>query len=345
MSVRGPRLLSLVSALGCLAAFPAAADSLEDFYKGAQMRMIIRSEAGGTYDFYSRMLSKYMRAHVPGHPLFINVNMPGGGGIVAANYVAKVAPRDGTILSMIGLGLPVDQALGLSKSFQVDLRDFTWLGSISSSNQVLVMWHTSKIKTLEDAERGQSTVGSTGAGSVSQQYPSFYNAFLGTKFKIVFGYASSVHINLAMERGEVEGSGSTGWAQYLIDTPHYVRNKLIVPIVQTGLKKEPDLPAVPLLLDLAKTPDEKAAYRFMSEAVDFGRPIASTPGVPPERAAMLREAFAKTMTDPGFVAEVKKQGGEVRPATGDEVAAIVRGLIETPEPVRAKVKAAISERQ
>ena len=270
--------------------------------------------------------------------------MPGGGGIVAANYVGKVAPRDGTILTMMGLGLPVDQALGLSKSLQVDMRDFTWLGSISYSNQVLATWRSAPVKSLEDAKRIASQIGSTGAGSVSQQYPSFYNAFLGTKFKIVFGYTSSTQINLAMERGELDGSGSTSWAQYLIDAPHYVREKAIRPIIQVGLRKEPDLPDVPLLIDLAQTEEEKAAYRFISNSVDFGRPITSTPDVPADRLAALREAFMKTMSDPGFIDEVKRGGGEVRPSSADDIARIVRELIETPEAVKAKVRTAISER-
>ena len=323
----------------------AFADAVSDFYKGAQMRMIIRSDPGGTYDFYSRILSKHMRNHIPGAPQILNVNMPGGGGIVAANFVGKVAPRDGTILTMVGLGLPVDQALGLSKSFQSDLREFSWLGSISYSNQVLVTWRNAKVQTLDDARRTPSQIGSTGAGSVSQQYPSFYNEFLGTKFKIVFGYAGSAQINMAMERGELDGSGSTGWAQYLIDVPHYVRDKMITPIVPAGLRKEPDLPDTPLLLDLAKTPEEKAAYLFMSAAVDFGRPIASTPDVPADRLAALRKAFMETMADPDFIAEVKKGGGEVRPSPADETAKIVRDLIETPEAVKAKVRQAIAERQ
>ena len=337
------RLAALPIAL--FATATACADPVADFYKNAQIRMIIRSDTGGTYDFYSRVLSKYMRAYIPGNPQIININMPGGGGIVAANYFGKIAPHDGTILTMVGLGLPVDQALGLSKSFQADLRDFSWLGSISYSNQVLVTWRDSKVQTLEDARRIPSQIGSTGAGSVSQQFPSFYNEMLGAKFKIVFGYPSSTQINLAMERGEIDGSGSTGWAQYLIDAPHYVRNKLITPIIQAGLRKEPDLPDVPLLIDLARTPEEAAAFRFMSNSVDFGRPIASTPDVPPDRLAALREAFMKTMQDADFIAEVKKAGGEVRPAPAADIERIVRELIETPEAVRTKVKAAISERQ
>lgn len=337
--------LAISALFACLeATASAAALSVADFYKATPIRMIIRSEPGGTYDFYSRLLSKYMSAYIPGNPTIINVNMPGGGGIVAANYVGKIAPHDGSIMTMVGLGLPVDQALGLSKSFLADLRDFNWLGSISSSNQVLVTWHNSKIKTLDDAKREDSQIGSTGAGSVSQQYPSFYNSFLGTKFKIVYGYPSAGEINLAMERGELDGSGSTGWAQFLIEAPHYVSDRLIMPIIQAGLRKEPELADVPLLLDLANTPEEKAAYLFMSNAVDFGRPVASTPGVPPDRLAALRAAFDRTMQDPGFITEVKKQGGEVRPASGAEIERIVHALIETPAPVRTRVKAAISAR-
>lgn len=327
----------------CLGTLSASAQSVADFYKTNQIRMIVRTEPGTSYDFYSRILSAHMSAHIPGNPTIVNVNMPGGGGIVAANYVGVVAPRDGTILSIIGLGLPVDQALKLHDSFKVDLRTLGWLGSIDSTNQVLVTWHTSKIKTLADAMQTQSLIGSTGAGSPTLQFPSFYNSFLGTKFKIVLGYKGAGEINLAMERGELDGSGSNAWEEYLIDDPQYVRDKLIIPLIQAGLHKESGLPDVPLLLDLAKTPEEKAAYLFLSNSVDFGHGIATTPGVPPERLAALRKAFEETMKDPAFIAEIKKGGGDVRPASAAETATIVRQLIETPQAVRDKVKAAFGD--
>ena len=319
------------------------AQSVGEFYKNNPIKIIIRSEAGGTYDVYSRILSRHINRHIAGQPTMININMPGGGGIIAANYVGQTAPRDGSIMSMIGLGLPVDQALGLNKSLRIDLRDLNWIGSISSSNQILVTWHTSKVNSLEKAKEIESQIGSTGAGSVSQQYPAFYNAFLKTKFKVIFGYAGTNQLNLAMERGEIDGSGSTSWAQYVMEAPRLVREKLITPIIQVGLKKEPDLQHVPLLLDLAKNDEEKAAYRFLSNSVNFGRPMATTPQVPADRLAVLREAFAKTMVDEAFIEDVKRSGGEVRWMPADELTQLVKELTTTSEPLKSRLRSVLGQ--
>ncbi len=326
-------------------ALPAAAQTVADFYRGNTIKMIIRTGPGGTYDLYSRLLGKHMAARVPGNPAFVNVYMPAGGGIVAANYMATQAPRDGSVMTMVGIGLPLDQALGLNPSLKIDLRELNWLGSVSSSNQVTVAWYKSPITSLDAARRVEGRLGSTGAGSISQQFPSFYNAFLGTKFRVVLGYTGSPAINLAIERGELDGGGSNGWAQYQIETPRFARDKLIVPIIQAGRRKEPDLPDVPLLLDLAKNDDERAAFAFMTNLAELGRPVATTPGVPADRLAALREAFDATMKDPDFIADVRRQGGDVRPESGDSLAAVVRGMIEAPEDLRARVKAAISSGQ
>lgn len=322
----------------------AVADPVSDFYSANNVRIIIRSGPGGTYDLYSRLLSQHMPNHLPGRPAMINVHMPGGGGIIAANHVGLAAPRDGTILSIVGLGLPVDQALGLNKSLQVNLRDFNWIGSISSSNQVLVTWHKSKVTSLKSAREIPSQIGSTGAGSVSQQYPAFYNAFLGTKFNVIFGYGGTPQLNLAMERGEIDGSGSASWAQYTIEATRLVKEKMIVPLIQVGLEKEPDLQDVPLLLDLAKTPEETAAFRFLSNSVNFGRPVATTRGVPADRLAALRHAFDQTMVDPRFLDDVKRAGGEVRPMSSGDLSKLVDELTMPSEPLRTKLRAVLAQR-
>src|SRR5262245_58258233 len=223
---RKPMRRLLLTALLATIASPAAADAVADFYSGKQIRFIIRSGAGGGYDQYSRMLGRHIGKHIPGRPTVIPVNMPGGGGIRAANYVAKIAPQDGTILTMVSQGLPVDQALGLNPTFQADLRDFIWVGNMSSSNQVLVTWHTSPTKTLTDLMQRETTIGSTQAGSISVQLPAVYNNILGTKIRIIFGYPDGRDVNLAMERGEVEGRATNPWASYVAVTPHLIEKKM-----------------------------------------------------------------------------------------------------------------------
>ena len=249
--------LTLVAVLlGCTAT-PALADAVAEFYTGKQIRFIIRSGAGGGYDQYARLLGRHIGKHIPGRPHVIPVNMPGGGGIRAANYVAKIAPQDGTILTIVSQGLPVDQALGLNPSFQADLRDYHWIGNMSSSNQVLVTWHNSPTRTLADLMKRETTIGSTQAGSISVQLPAVYNNILGTRIRIIFGYPDGRDVNLAMERGEVEGRATNPWASYVAVTPEYIERKWIIPIIQIGMVKDRELPNVPLLREQkAKTPEE-----------------------------------------------------------------------------------------
>jgi tripartite-type tricarboxylate transporter receptor subunit TctC len=324
-----------------LAASPAFADAVADFYKGKQIKMIIRSGVGGGYDIYARALAAHMSRHIPGNPTIIPVNMAGGGGIKAANYVANIAPKDGTTLTIVSQGLAVDQALGLNPGLEADLREFQWVGNMSSANQVTVVWHTSPTKTFEDAKKRETVIGSTGAGSISTQVPAVYNNILGTKIKLVIGYPDGTDINLAMERGEVEGRATNPWVSYKASTPRLVNEKLIIPIIQVGMQKEADLPDVPLMRDLAETPEDKQIVDFISRAVAIGRPIATTPGAPAERVAALRKAFDATLNDPQFLADADKQRMEIRAMDGAELAKLVREIIETPPELREQVKQAI----
>jgi tripartite-type tricarboxylate transporter receptor subunit TctC len=323
------------------ATMPAGADPVADFYKGKQMKFIIRAGVGGTYDLYARLLGRYMTRHIPGNPTILPINMSGGGGIKAAMYVAEVAPKDGTILTIVSQGLAADQALGLNPSFQADLRSFNWVGNLSSAGQVVVAWHTAPVKTLAEAMQREMVLGTTGAGSVSVQFGAVLNNIVGTKFKLVVGYPDGNDVNLAMERGEVEGRCSSPWPSFVAATPHYVREKLIIPLVQAGLQKEPELPDVPLLRELARTPDQQQIFDFMTQAGAIGRPVATTPGVPADRLAALRQAFDETLRDPDFIADAARERLEIRAMSGVELAGLIRSVIETRPDTREKVKLAI----
>lgn len=331
----------------CAAFAPSFANAQDEsrFYEGKQIRMVIRSGVGGGYDLYSRMLARHIGKHIPGNPSILPVNMPGGGGIVAANFVATVAPRDGTILTMVSQGLPTDQALGLTPSFKADLRTFNWIGNMSSSNQVTVVWHTSKTQSFEEAKVRETMIGSTGAGSVSTQLPALFNNLLGTKFKIITGYPDGREVDVAMERGEVEGRGTNPWASYKSAQPRLVKERLIRPIIQIGLEKEPDLPDVPLLLDQPVAPEDKPVLEFMSKAVMVGRPIGTTPGVPPARVNALRRAFDATLKDPEFVAEANAQNAEIDYMSGETLAKIIDDLIGAPPAVHERVKAVLRPKE
>ena len=336
-------LAAMVFGLCTILPEAARADAVKDFYSGPgkQIRVIIRTPPGGGYDLLSRLLARHMGRHRPGEPTITPFNRPGGGGIVAANYLAHVAPRDGTILSIVSQGLASDQALGLSPQLTGDLRTFNWIANVETSNQLLAVWHTSPTKTLEDARHRVTTIGTTGAGSASVQYPAFYNNVLGTKFKIIFGYPGGVDIDLAMEKGEVEGRGTNPYADYMASRPTYIPEKLIIPLIQVGMKKELDLPAVPLLLDQPVKPEDRPLVEFMSRSATVGRPLATTPGVPPERVAALRQAFEDTIRDPEFIADAASVHADITPMTGAELNDLIQKIISAPKVVKDRVKLAI----
>ena len=263
---------------GCVAVLDRDAGArpmpVADFYKGKQIRFIVRTTVGGDYDQYTRLIARFMGKYIPGNPAIIVVNMPGGGGITAANYMAQVAPRDGTVIGIVSQGLAVDQALGASPQLKADLKEFNWIANVVYSNQLLVVWHTSPTKTIEDAKKRVTTIGTTGAGSSSVQYPAFYNNVLGTKFKIVFGYPGGQHIDLAMERGEVEGRGTNPYSGWMASKPTWIPEKKIIPLMQAGIEKEPALPDVPLIIDQPVRAEDKPLLQFMANSSTVGRPLA-----------------------------------------------------------------------
>jgi len=274
-----------------------------------------------------------MGKYIPGNPQLVVVNMPGGGGITAANYMAQVAPRDGTVIGIVSQGLAADQALGISPQLKADLREFHWIANVVYSNQLLVVWHTSPTKTIEDAKRRVTTIGTTGAGSASVQYPAFYNNVLGTRFKIVFGYPGGQVIDLAMERGEVEGRGTNPYSGWMASKPTWIPQKLIIPLIQAGVEKEPALPDVPLILDQPAKAEDKPLLRFMAEASTVGRPLATTPGVPAERVNALRRAFDATMKDPAFLEDAARQRLDIASITGEAIDAFLADAYSTPKPL------------
>ncbi len=342
------RRLFLATALAAIAgAASTRADPVRDFYAGPgkQMRFIIRTPPGGGYDLLSRLLARHIGRHIPGEPVVTPNNMPGGGGIVAANYMANVAPRDGSVISIVSQGLASDQALGLSSQLKADLRSFNWIANVDNSPQLLAVWHTSPTKTIADAMAHETTIGTTGAGSASVQYPAFYNNVLGTKFKMIFGYAGGADVDFAMEKGEVEGRGTNPYSDYMADRPNWIPDKLIIPLIQAGLVKEQAIPDTPLLADLPVKPADKPLVDFMSRAASVGRPLATTPGVPPERVAALRKAFEETLRDPEFIADARKEHAVLHTMQGLELASLIDTILTTSADIRARVKEAIEPKQ
>jgi tripartite-type tricarboxylate transporter receptor subunit TctC len=224
------------------------------------------------------------------------------------------------------------------------VRQFGWIAYVVHSNQLLVTWHSSPTKSLEDAKTRETTIGATGAGSVSVQIPAFLNNVYGTKFKVVFGYRGGQIIDLAMERGEVEGRGANPYAGWMASKPTWIPEKKITPLIQMGLTKEPALPNVPLIVDLKVKAEDKPLLAFMGRAAAVGRPLATTPGVPAERVAALRKAFMDTVKDPEFLKEAKKQNLTIQPTTGEELRKVIVGILDSPEDIKKRMTLALQPR-
>jgi tripartite-type tricarboxylate transporter receptor subunit TctC len=335
------RLLS-VFAIAVVALAPAlapAAEPVADFYRGKQIKIYIRAAPGGNYDIYSRLLGRHIARFIPGNPSVLPINMPGGGGLVALNYVANVAPRDGTVITMITQSFPMDQALGLDKNLKVDLRSLNWVGNMSDTNEFFFTAKSSPTRTLQDARLRETPVAATGAGSIMTQLAAVYNNMLGTRFKVIYGYPSGPDMTLAMERGEVEGR-STSNPQVLGPSKAEVAAKYNF-LIQAGLRKLPDYEEVPLLRDLAATAEQQAVFDFISKAVVVARPIATNPGVPPERVAALRHAFDAAMADPLLRDEARRENLDIGTRSGEELQVIVAEMLATPPSILAQVAQAI----
>jgi tripartite-type tricarboxylate transporter receptor subunit TctC len=314
----------------------AHAQDPASFYKGKTVDLYIGYSAGGGYDIYARALARYMGRFIPGNPTIVPKNMPGAGSLVLANWLYNVASKDGSAFGMIGRGTAFDPLLGSTKA-QFDAAKFNWIGSMNDEVSVCVAWHTSGIAKLEDVTHKELTVGGTGPAADTDQFPKVLNATLRTKFKIIPGYPGGNDIDLAMERGEVMGRCGWSWSSVVATHKAWVDDKKINVLVQLSLTKHADLPNIPLVMDFAKTDEERRIFRLVFARQPMGRPFLAPPGVPEDRTATLRKAFMDTMKDRAFLAEAEKMQLEINPVAGDAVQAIVQDVYQTPKSIAAAV--------
>lgn len=321
---------------------PAGRACAEDFFAGRTITLSTHTGPGGGYDALIRLFARYLGRHVPGNPSTLVINQPGAGGLTAFNYAARIAPQDGTFLTLVGQGLMVHEPTG-QPGMQASLADFHWLGNFSQAPNVTAIWHTSRVRTIEQARQYEVVLGSTGAGSPDAQIPNVYNALLGTKFKVVYAYEGGGVMNVAMERGEIEGRGTNTWASYKGTMPKAVATGDLVPLIQIGVRKDRDLPDVPLFLDLvAGDPVKAPVARFLSLTTAISRPLAAPPGVPAERVAMLRRAFDEVVSDPAFLADAARASVDIDPMDGASLQQAVVQILATPKDVIARTQAVLS---
>ena len=302
-----------------LGASPAVAQ--EPFYKGKTINIMVGFGPGGGYDLYARLLARVLGNHIPGVP-----------NVVVQNHVFTAAPKDGLTVAGVNQGAAMFQMLG-GKGAQYDPAKFAWLGSMAYSNNTVYTWRASGITSINDAKKREVSVAGSGVISDANIYPAILNALVGTKFKIINGYAGTNESNLALERGEVEGRGGGAYSSLVSTKPEWLREKTISILAQIGFEKEPGLPDTPLLLDLVTTEEARqiATVVTLPTAIGYNHWVA--PEVPADRLEMLRKAYAASLKDPELLADAKKQMLEIRPKTAAELDALVKKAAAVPQPV------------
>jgi tripartite-type tricarboxylate transporter receptor subunit TctC len=341
MRHRRAPLCSLVAglALWLVLAPGATAQSVEEFYKGKNITLIIGYSVGGGYDFYARHLAKHMGRHIPGQPTLVPQNMGGAGSLRAASYLFSAAAKDGSVFGTFGRTMAIQPLM--STSAQFDGTRFAWLGSVTNDVSTCVTWHTSPVRTWKDFLEQPVTLGGEGPGADPDVYGLLYRNVFGAKVKLVAGYHGTNEVTLAMERGEVDGLCGLSWSTLKTRHAQWMRDKKINIIVQAAFKKEPGLGDVPLVTEAA-SPEQMRILKFILTAQEMARPFAAPPGIPDDRKAALIAAFEKTMRDPEFLAEAQKLAIDVNPVSATAIDGMLAELYATPKDVLDKAAQAMS---
>jgi tripartite-type tricarboxylate transporter receptor subunit TctC len=325
--------MALVLALSA----PVHAQSVEEFYRGKTVTIQVGFTAGGGYDLYARVLGRHMGRHIPGNPQIVVQNMPGAGSLKATQYVYSVAPKDGTVLASVSRGMATEPLLNDAK---FDATKLSWIGSITSETSICATWHTSQVKTWDDMFKREFTLGGSAVGADPDTFALILRNVFGAKVKLVTGYPGGNEINLAMERGEVDGRCGWSWSS-LKSQKQWLPQ--VNPLIQFALEKNSDIPQVPFAIERAANDEQRQVLRLLVAGQYLGRPFFSTPDIPNDRKEALRAAFDATMKDAQFLAETTKLNLEVTPATGKAVDAFLASLYATPKDVVRKAAAAIQK--
>jgi tripartite-type tricarboxylate transporter receptor subunit TctC len=319
----------------------AGAQPAENFYRGKkELILITSSSAGGGYDQYSRLLARHMAKYIPGHPNIIVQNMVGGGGIRAANYIYNVAPRDGTVYSLIDRGMPTAPLLygGRSKA-QFDAVKFSWIGSAMRETGMGVLAARSVVKTIEDAKRHEIFFGSTGPETDPAMFVRLVNELIHTKIKVINGYKGQPDEFHSVEKGEIDGLFMSGWSG---PGRAYVRDKLsrgeMRLLVQMAPQRDPLHADTPAILDLVAAPEDRQIVQLVLDRMTLGRPFIAPPGIAADRVALLRSAFRQAIEDPELLADAQKQRLAIKPTFGEEAERVIRQLYDVPPQVLARAR-------
>jgi len=310
------------------------------FYAGKQITLIAGSAVGGGYDLLTRLMARHLARHLEGNPAIIVQNMPAAGSLAATNYISNTAPKDGTVIALIQRGMLLAKWANPG-GVRFELERLGWIGSLNSETGLVLAWHTAPHRTARDLFTRELIVGGH-AGVEPELTPRLYNALIGTRFKIVTGYNGTAEIALAMERGEVQGIGDWSWTSLRKVRPDWLRDNKVRLLMQAGLRKDPDLPDLPSALDFVSNGADRRVLELFFTQKTVARPVIAPPGVPPERLAALRAAFAALAQDRDFLADAERSGLEAAPLAGEAVDKIIALIAATPTELAERLTKAIA---
>ena len=333
------QLISTVAVILAAVASPARADSVEDFYRGRTITVLIGYSPGGSYDAAGRVLARHMGRHIPGNPALVPQNMPGAGTLNLVNYLYNVSPKDGTAFGIFARGMAMEPLIGGTNA-KFDATRLTWIGSAANEISLCATYATSPVKTWNDALSKEFTVAGNGSGSDPDVFANVLRNAFGVKNRLISGYPGSAEISLAMERGEIDGRCGWSWSSIKAEKSQWLAEHKLNLIVQLALEKAADLPNVPLITELATDDRQRQILKLIFSRQTMGRPFAAPPAIPAERAQALRQAFDLTMKDPEFLAEAQARGLEINPVSGREIERLIAELYQTPKDIVAEAREA-----
>ena len=306
-----------------------------DVFLGRQIELIISSAVGGGYDAYARFLARHMGRFIPGNPTIVVKNMPGAGGRIAANYLAIRAPRDGSSFGILQNTLTLDQ-LAKTPNINFDMRQFNWIGSMNVLSTLCVMSQYTQLDSTTAMLEREFVVGASNMGSSLSIIPHILNSLVGTKFKIVQGYAGTNEVLLAMERKEMTGMCGWGWDSLRVQALGLVERHVIRLALDIGTEPNPELKPwrVPFVMDMLPDGNDKLALHLLLGPQNYGRPFTAPAGVPAERLAVLRKAFRETLVDPSFLAEAHKAKLQIQYSSPEQILGLINGAFDAPQAVR-----------
>jgi tripartite-type tricarboxylate transporter receptor subunit TctC len=334
--------IGVSAAAAVLLASAASAQSIESFYKGKSVSVTISSGEGGTNDAYARLIATFIGRYIPGNPTVVPRNMPGAGGLRAANFIHDVAPKDGTAMGVVQRAVMIQPLVDIA-SATYDPSKMNWIGSTAREVSVGVVWTASTdVRTIDDAMNKEVIVGSSGVGNDTGAFPLVLNHFLGTKFKPIHGYKSGSEITMAFERGEVQGRVGWSWGSVKSRGQEWLRDGKIKILIQMGIEKADDLKDVPLVLDRAKSQEDREAMMLIFSPTYVGWPTVMPPGVSADRVRAVRRAYDQAMKDPELMAMAAKQDLELDPMSGEDIQKVVEQLYKLSPAVVERARVAMT---